>query len=589
MKCLRELKTVCLGCCAVVLEDEADCTGSSNSAQPKTPGYIFHNPEGGSTKQTKVIKRQGEDVQRDHIGNRQDLDCVASILSCSVGGPRCLRESKVIIPAKEKQMSGGNQPAAKRARRNLSNDGPVTLHDLPPDAARIVFAYALPLNDEHKLEFVGIMGAVCRSFRKFVRTVWAPWLFDLERYREYTPLAGPDREPRDCRLALLKSLAKTPSQRRMIYRINIIRSSLESEPSMVVDGSLRLGRISNAILSALRSLLAMKGAFPTVTTIFIDLTPLARWGRQDTNVKLINKRILKKVPSSFPRLTHVRFGHCLDPDTLLAGNLVKFFQALEQPPKFLSLVNIPFLEEYHVAKILRCIGRDLTHLQIVGGGVNGNLMYTGTANEGGNNCMYDALSTNCRQLQVIELWLMVITTENLGKVLDLEETLTELTLQGNDYVAFDGEVEGDEAEEFVAGLFENKGKNLKHIQCDFRRREFGGTALRNIIALQKRMATTFSGADAGDDNGNANGNRNEGASQKEIKLRTAILGQCPIEELCFAVSAGVRTIDLLEWPEDTPNLEEVRTYFRENDVSIPSGITLVIDNTSYDLQTGMLK
>ena len=43
-------------------------------------------------------------------------------------------------------MSGGNQPEAKRPRHNpASNDGPATLSELPPDALRIVFVYAVPV------------------------------------------------------------------------------------------------------------------------------------------------------------------------------------------------------------------------------------------------------------------------------------------------------------------------------------------------------------------------------------------------------------------------------------------------------------
>jgi hypothetical protein len=212
----------------------------------------------------------------------------------------------------------------------------------------------------------------------------------------------------------------------MVYDILINRLSLEKEDGAFVDGHWRSGRICNAILKALRTLLAMEGAFPNVTSMSIDLRPL-------DNVALINKRILKKMPSAFPRLTRVSFcGNCLDHDTLLEGNFLKFFHALKQPLTFLSLDSIPSLEEIHVATILKCIGSGLTQLEIIGHGGDGQLMPTGGGEE--NHNMYDALSTNCRQLQKLLLAKLSIRdlTLNLGKVLDLEESL-EYLVQRADY------------------------------------------------------------------------------------------------------------------------------------------------------------
>lgn len=229
-------------------------------------------------------------------------------------------------------MSGGNQAAAKRPRHNpASNDGPATLSELPPDALRIIFVYAVPERRLHRLEFIGSMCAVCRSFRELVPRMWLWWRFDLALYGEYIPLTGPNREPRDCRLAVLQSLAKYSSQRNKVLSITISRLSLEKEPGTIVDGHFHPGRICNTILKALRALLAMNRAFPNAKSIFIELSLHSGIRRNDTNVPLINKNVLKKMSSAFPRLTRIRFGHCLDPDTLLEGNLVKFFQELQHP------------------------------------------------------------------------------------------------------------------------------------------------------------------------------------------------------------------------------------------------------------------
>ena len=499
-------------------------------------------------------------------------------------------------------MSGGNQPAANRPRHNpASNDGPAsTLSELPPDALRIVFVYAVPESRLHRLEFIGSISAVCRSFRELVSRMWLWWRLDLAMYGEYIPLAGPNREPRDCRLAVLQSLAKYSLQRKNVRCIKISRLSLEKEPGTIVDGHFHPGRICNTILKALRALLAMNRAFPNAKSIFIELSLHSGIRRNDTNVPLINKNVLKKMSSAFPRLTQIRFGHCLDPDTLLEGNLLKFFQELKQPLTYLSLLNIHLLDEIHVAIILKCIGSGLNQLEIFGGGgINGEHMFTGNEEE---HNMYAALSTHCQQLQKLTLAKLRIRdiSSNLGKILDLDESLTELTVESNNYYSIDGDFEtyAIDTEALVAGLFKNKGKNLERFKCNsFRWKENAGAALRNLVALQKREATTSTGADGDGDNGNGNDGITyegapqktyEGAPQKKIKLHTAFVGQCPIEDICAAVSDGVRTIGLPEWTKSS-YLGKVRSHFHETGVSIPSGATIMIGKREYDLCTGELK
>jgi len=330
----------------------------------------------------------------------------------------------------------------------------------------------------------------------------------------------------------------------------------------------------------------MKGEFPNVTSIFIELSLRYDIQRDDTNVPLINNNVLKKMLSAFPRLTRIRFGHCLDPDTLLTGNFVKFFQALKQRLTYLSLASIHLLTETHVAMILKYIGSSLDHLEIFGGGINGENMFTGSREEKHN--VYNAITTHCRQLQNILLANLKIQdlALNLGKVLDLEETLTVLTLQQNSYlVGVDGDFEtgGIDAELAIAGLFVSKGKNLERFECDFRWEQSGGTALNNLVALQRSGVKPSTGADIGGDNCITD----EGASQKGMRLRIANVGRCPIATICAAVSDGVQTIGIREYARG-PTLDEIRTHFHENGDSIPSGATLMLGKREYGLHTGEL-
>ena len=213
-------------------------------------------------------------------------------------------------------------------------------------------------------------------------------------------------------------------------------------------------------------------------------------------------------------------------------------------------------------------------------------MFTGSEEE---HNIYAALSTHCQQLQKLTLANLRIRdiSSNLGKILDLDESLTELTLDGNNYYSINGDFEtfDVDTEALVADLFKSKGKNLVRFKCNFSWKEYAGAALRNLVALQKREATTSVDGDNG--NGNA-GITYEGASQKKIKLHTAFVGPCLIEDICAAVSDGVRTIGLPEWTCNS-YLGQVRSHFHETGVSIPSGATIMIGKREYDLCTGELK
>jgi len=214
-------------------------------------------------------------------------------------------------------------------------------------------------------------------------------------------------------------------------------------------------------------------------------------------------------------------------------------------------------------------------------------MFTGSREEKHN--VYNAITTHCRQLQYILLANLKIQdlALNLGKVLDLEETLTVLTLQQNSYlVGVDGDFEtgGIDAELAIAGLFVSKGKNLERFECDFRWEQSGGTALDNLVALQRSGVKPSTGADIGGDNCIID----EGASQKGIRLRIANVCRCPIATICAAVSDGVQIIGIREYVRG-PTLDEIRTHFHENGDSIPSGATIMIGKRKYDLCTGELK
>ena len=148
----------------------------------------------------------------------------------------------------------------------------------------------------------------------------------------------------------------------------------------------------------------------------------------------------------------------------------------------------------------------------------------------------------------------------------------------------DFETGGIDAELAIAGLFVSKGKNLERFECDFRWEQSGGTALNNLVALQRSGVKPSTGADIGGDNCIID----EGASQKGIRLRIANVGRCPIATICAAVSDGVQTIGIREYARG-PTLDEIRTHFHENGDSIPSGATIMIGKRKYDLCTGELK
>ena len=143
----------------------------------------------------------------------------------------------------------------------------------------IVLKYALPSKEIHRFEFAWSMGKISKSLsehRMSILDVLPVAPFHLEEYEEYSPLNGRtaddrgpfdfsgDREPFDCRAALVKALATDPEKCALISELHITRQSIEKPD----------GRIDNGMLKSLRSLLTKEGAFKNAQALSINLNPV---------------------------------------------------------------------------------------------------------------------------------------------------------------------------------------------------------------------------------------------------------------------------------------------------------------------------
>ena len=249
--------------------------------------------------------------------------------------------------------SGDERSPAKRARRNEYDDeegqqegqpprSSDPFSNLPPDALTIVLKYALPSDDIHRFEFAWSMGKISKSLQDHSTRILdmlpvSP--FHLEEYEEYSPLNGrtsddrgpfdfsDDREPFDCRAALIMALATDPTKCALISELHITRQSIEKPD----------GRIDNGMVKSLRSVLTKEGAFKNAQTLSINLNPvdLEEDDRhQYTNISLLNKAMMKKMPKSFPSITNVTLGHCFYPEIIgLGQSFPGFFPIAQDSPE----------------------------------------------------------------------------------------------------------------------------------------------------------------------------------------------------------------------------------------------------------------
>ena len=443
--------------------------------------------------------------------------------------------------------SGGNKEerSAKRARRNEDEDDeegqPPRSSDpfsnLPPDALTIVLKYAHPSEDIHRFEFAWSMGKISKSLREHRASMLdvlpvAP--FHLEEYEEYTPLNGTvdDREPFDCRAALVKALATDPAKCALISELHITRQSIEKPD----------GRIDNGMVKFLRSLLTKEGAFKNAQVLSINLNLEEDALNHFANISLFNKAMLKKMPKSFPSIENVTLGHCFPPELLQSGNLFSaFFHSLKTPLRSLALLCIPGLTESHVANVLSTTRDNLTRLEIDGGrrSISNDAPFSVTSE------MFNALVTNGKRLESLSLCgvdIFDISYHPL-RVLSSIAGLKELVLKRNGhhfYTRIDEgyeEIPETEAEQQYIDLLLFYGKQLEAFRGDFSSVMAASDALDNLVSLQ--LSDTENAAEDSVPN-----------IPKTIKLQEVDLGLLHTGAIARAIRAGVRDFEMSEETEE---------------------------------------
>ena len=443
--------------------------------------------------------------------------------------------------------SGGNKEerSAKRARRNEDEDDeegqPPRSSDpfsnLPPDALTIVLKYALPSEDIHRFEFAWSMGKISKSLREHRASMLdvlhvAP--FHLEEYEEYSPLNGTsdDREPFDCRAALVKALATDPTKCALISELHITRQSIEKPD----------GRIDNGMVKFLRSLLTKEGAFKNAQVLSINLNLEEDALNHFANISLFNKAMLKKMPKSFPSIENVTLGHCFPPELLQSGNLFSaFFHSLKTPLRSLALLCIPGLTESHVANVLSTTRDNLTRLEIDGGrrSISNDAPFSVTSE------MFNALATNGKRLESLSLCgvdIFDISYHPL-RVLSSIAGLKELVLKRNGhhfYTRIDEgyeEIPETEAEQQYIDLLLFYGKQLEAFSGDFSSVMAASDALDNLVSLQ--LSDTENAAEDSVPN-----------IPKTIKLQEVDLGLLHTGAIARAIRAGVRDFEMSEETEE---------------------------------------
>jgi len=448
--------------------------------------------------------------------------------------------------------SGGNKEerSAKRARRNEDEDEegqpPLSsdpFSNLPPDALTIVLKYACPSEDIHRFEFAWSIGKISKSLRGHRASILdmlhvVP--FHLEEYEEYSPLNGTsdDREPFDCRAALVKALSTDPAKCALISELHITRQSIEKPD----------GRIGNGMVKSLRSLLTKEGAFENAKVLSMNLNPVdlevddVLNGCHLTNISLFNKAMLKKMPKSFPSITNITLGHCFPPEILQSGNLFSaFFHSLRTPLRSLALLCIPGLTESHVANVLSTTRDNLTRLEIDGGrrSSSNDAPFSVTSE------MFNALVTNGKRLESLSLCGVEIfdLSYHPVRVLSSIAGLKELVLKRNGhhfYTRIDEgyeEIPETEAEQQYIDLFLFYGKQLEAFRGDFSSVLAASDALDNLVALQ--LSDTEDAAENSAPN-----------IPKTIKLQEVDLGLLHKGALARAIRAGVRDFEMSEETEE---------------------------------------
>jgi len=349
---------------------------------------------------------------------------------------------------KECKRMGKKLKLAAALQRSETTKKPSVL-TLADEHINEVLSFSFPVRDGQKWEWTGILRQTCKNFQEVSRHL-APTELTLNDFTRYQPIKGnplyvdgmdgidssifmsglfPPPKVIDARVEVLQSLMKHLWKAECLTKLCVNWSSVLAFKD---DGRIEGKTGDEKVLKTLRSLLMTPNSLPNLTCLDINLQSDHLY-----EYDLVDSTFLTSMPSALPSLKHLCLSYCSkdSSDEVSPNDLKMFFESLQSPLESLSITDVHWMTDDHVAAFLPVIGSHLTRLELIEcrfyeyeyDEENGEIENT----ENLTDASAEVIAKECNKLTSFAFVGTKLTAAGLEKVLSANPNISTLNLSSN--------------------------------------------------------------------------------------------------------------------------------------------------------------
>lgn len=299
---------------------------------------------------------------------------------------------------------------------------------------------------------------------------------------------------------------------------------------IILSGDQKWNDANDEILSTLKQLLSTPGVLPKMT--WLDISVMSD---HLLSYNLVDATLLQAMPLALPSLARLCLAGCFrdSSDEVSPSQLKRFAQALNSNLKSLSLAQVHWMSDEHVAAFLPVVGRSLTRLELIDCLVFSFDEEIGDAVQERQltDDIMTTISQECHSLESLSIAGTHITSSGLAKVLKANDRLCTLDLSDNNSEGFSD----------AAGVIAKHAPNIVTL-----RNYWGGTRIRDW--LDDEGITTIV-------DGQMKACKGKGIALQTIGL---VSGNATNEGISYALARGMSTIEANDPPPGFQNSQKFR-------------------------------
>ncbi|KAL7545803.1 hypothetical protein ACHAWF_009149 [Thalassiosira exigua] len=299
----------------------------------------------------------------------------------------------------------------------------ISLLTLPDEAIlEHILSFSLP-GQEQDWEWIGVIGLTCREFRRVAQSL-VPRRLSLADFEQYQSVVGRGNgEVIDARVSILQSLRTFDWKRQHLKELHVNWASVLQKYEDKY-GQTQYS-VDERILALLRLLITTSASFPELEWLDVELQC-----DHIFDYDLVNAESLGCMPRALPSLKKLCLCNCfkLGMSEVTPLRLKIFFNNLQTPLVSLSLGEILWMSDEHVATVLPIVGPNLIRLELAYCVVYDEDTEVETELTDGSMA---AIAKFCTRLESFTITSANITAFGLERVLSTNPNIVKLNLSWN--------------------------------------------------------------------------------------------------------------------------------------------------------------